>query len=77
MNDERLVDFLCVRETHQSQPSSPIVSIHSGALMFCPRGETVGHVWRAAANAPFIDDNAIARTVVGRGGRVRLPLRVN
>jgi hypothetical protein len=76
MNDDHLLDFVCVRETHQTQPSSPVVSMHSGALMLCPRGETIGHVWRAASRAPFMDDRAIARTVATRG-RVRLPLRLN
>lgn len=77
MNDDRLLDFVCVRETHQTQPSSPVVSVHSGALMLCPRGETIGHVWRAAAGAPFMDDRTIARAVATRGRVVRLPLRPN
>ena len=77
MNDDRLVDFVCVRETHQHQPNMPIVSFQSGALMLCPSGETLGHVWRAAAGAPFIDDRAVARAVHGRGRVVRLPLRPN
>ena len=77
MNDDRLLDFGCVRETHQSDPSSPIVSVQSGALMLCPSGETVGHVWRAAAGAPLIDDRAIVRAVATRGRVVRLPLRPN
>jgi hypothetical protein len=77
MNNDRLVDFVCVRETHQSDPSAPIVSVHSGALMLCPSGETLGHVWRAAAGAPFLDDRAIARAVATRGRVVRLPLRPN
>ncbi|HEY8732606.1 MAG TPA: hypothetical protein VIN69_11620 [Candidatus Limnocylindria bacterium] len=77
MNTDRLLDFVCVRETHQSQLGSQVVSVHSGALMLCPRGETVGHVWRAAAGAPFIDDQAIARAIATRGRVVRLPLRPN
>jgi hypothetical protein len=77
MNNDRLVDFVCVRETHQREPGAPTVSIHSGALMLCPRGETLGHVWRAAAGAAFIDDRAVARAVAGRGRAVRLPLRPN
>jgi hypothetical protein len=77
MNDDRLLDFVCVRETHQIEPSSPVVSIQSGALMLCPRGETIGHVWRAASGAPFLDDRAIARAVATRGRTVRLPLRPN
>ena len=44
MNDDRLLDFVCVRETHQSEPCAPLVSVDSGALMLCPRGETLGHV---------------------------------
>jgi hypothetical protein len=77
MNEDRLLDFVCVRETHQSDPSYPVVSVHSGALMLCPSGETIGHVWRAAAGAPFVDDRAIARAVATRGRVVRLPLRPN
>jgi len=77
MDNDRLVDFVCVREAHQAQPSSPVVSVQSGALMLCPRGETLGHVWRAAAGAPFIDDRAIARTIAGPGRIGRLPLRAN
>jgi hypothetical protein len=77
MNDGRLLDFVCIRETHQTDPSSAIVSVDSGALMLCPRGETLGHVWRAAAAAPFIDERAIARMVATRGRVVRLALRPN
>jgi hypothetical protein len=75
MNDDRLVDFVCVRETHQHQPSAPVVSVHSGALMLCPRGESLGHVWRAATGAPFADDRWIAGVTAGRAGLV--PLRLN
>ncbi|HEV2249835.1 MAG TPA: hypothetical protein VGT60_04935 [Candidatus Limnocylindria bacterium] len=77
MNDDRLLDFVCIRETHQVDPRSAFVSVQSGALMLCPSGETVGHVWRAAAGAPFIDDRAVARLVATRGRVVRLPLRIN
>ena len=77
MNDGRLLDFVCIRETHQTDPSSAVVSVDSGALMLCPRGETLGHVWRAAAAAPFIDERAIARMVATRGRVVRLALRPN
>lgn len=77
MDDERLLDFVCIRETHQTEPSSAIVSVQSGALMLCPSGETVGHVWRAATGAPFIDDRTLARTIATRGRVVRLPLRPN
>ena len=77
MNTDRLVDFVCMRETHWSEPSSPVVSVHSGALMLCPRGETLGHIWRAAAGAPFIDDRAVARGLATRGRVVRVPLRPN
>ena len=48
MTTDRLVDFVCVRETHQLQPTTPVVSLQSGALMLCPGGEVLGHVWRAA-----------------------------
>ena len=77
MNDDRLLDFVCIRETHQSGPSAPLVSVDSGALMLCPSGETVGHIWRAAAGAPFIDDRAAARGLATRGRVVRVPLRLN
>jgi hypothetical protein len=77
MTTDRLVDFVCVRETHQHQPSAPLVSMDQGALMLCPRGETVGHVWRAAAGAPFADDRTIANATLGRGRVARLPLRAN
>lgn len=77
MDNDRLVDFVCVRGTHQAQPSSPVVSVQSGALMLCPRGETLGHVWRAAVGAPFIDDRAIPQTIAGPGRIARLPLRAN
>lgn len=77
MDDERLLDFVCIRETHQTDPSSAFVSVQSGALMLCPSGETVGHVWRAAGGAPFLDDRAVSRTVATRGRVVRLPLRPN
>lgn len=77
MNTDRLVDFVCIRETHQTEPAAPLVSVHSGALMLCPRGETLGHVWRAAAGAPFTDDRAIARATAARGRAARLPLRNN
>ena len=77
MNADRLLDFVCVRETHQQQPGAPVVSVLSGALMLCPRGETLGHVWRAAAGAPFIDDRSVTRAVASRGHVVRLQLRPN
>ena len=77
MNDDRLLDFVCIRETHQSEPTAPLVSVDSGALMLCPSGETVGHIWRAAAGAPFIDDRAAARGLATRGRVVRIPLRPN
>jgi hypothetical protein len=77
MNDDRLLDFVCIRETHQSEPAAPLVSVDSGALMLCPSGETVGHIWRAAAGAPFIDDRAAARGLATRGRVVRVPLRPN
>lgn len=77
MNDDRLLDFVCIRETHQIEPSSAFVSVHSGAFMLCPSGETVGHVWRAASGAPFLDDRRVARSVATRGRVVRLPLRPN
>jgi hypothetical protein len=77
MNDDRLLDFVCIRETHQSEPTAPLVSVDSGALMLCPSGETVGHIWRAAASAPFIDDRSAARGLATRGRVVRVPLRPN
>lgn len=77
MNADQLVDFMCVRETHQEQPGAGIVSMLSGALMLCPRGETLGHVWRAAAGAPFIEDRSVARAIASRGHAVRLRLRPN
>jgi hypothetical protein len=77
MNDDRLLDFVCIRETHQSEPTAPLVSVDSGALMLCPSGETVGHIWRAAAGAPFIDDRTATRTFATRGRVVRVPLRPN
>lgn len=77
MNDDRLVDFVCMRETHWTGPSSPVVSVHSGALMLCPRGETLGHVWRAAAGAPFVDDRTIADATAAGRSIANLPLRVN
>ena len=76
MNTDRLVDFLCVRETHWSEPSSPIVSDHSGALMLCPGGEALGHVWRAVTGAPFVDDRTVAQPTGGRS-IAKLPLRAN
>jgi len=77
MDDDRLLDFVCVRETHQSEPSAPLISVHSGALMLCPSGETVGHIWRAAAGAPFIDDRTVAPGLATRGRVIRIPLRPN
>ena len=77
MSDDRLLDFVCIRETHQADASSAIVLVQSGALMLCPSGETLGHVWRAAAGAPFIDDRAFAKAVATRGRVIRLPLRPN
>lgn len=77
MNDDRLLDFVCIRETHQSQPTAPLVSVDSGALMLCPSGETVGHIWRAAAGAPFIDDRTAAQGLATRGRVIRVPLRPN
>lgn len=77
MTTDRLVDFVCVRETHQAQPTAPVVSIHSGALMLCPRGETLGHVWRAAAGAPFADDRTSARLARPSSRSSRVPLRPN
>ena len=77
MNTDRLVDFLCVRETHWSEPSSPVVSVHSGALMLCPRGETLGHVWRAATGAPFADERMVADATAAGRSISKLPLRTN
>jgi len=77
VNTDRLVDFVCMRETHWSEPSSPVVSVHSGALMLCPRGETLGHVWRAAAGAPFADDRVVAQATADGRSIAKLPLRTN
>jgi hypothetical protein len=77
MNSDRLVDFVCMRETHWSEPSSPVVSVHSGALMLCPRGETLGHVWRAATGAPFADDRTVAQAAAAGRSISKLPLRAN
>jgi len=77
MNTDRLVDFVCMRETHWSEPSSPVVSVHSGALMLCPRGESLGHVWRAAAGAPFVDDRIAAEATAAGRSIAKLPLRTN
>lgn len=77
MTTDRLVDFVCVRETHQAQPTAPVVSIHSGALMLCPRGETLGHVWRAAAGAAFTDDRPSGRIARPSARSPRVPLRPN
>lgn len=77
MNADRLVDFVCVRETHRQHAGAPVVALHSGALMLCPSGETLGHVWRAAAGSPFIDDRSIARAVASRGRAVPVELRLN
>lgn len=76
MTTDRLVDFVCVRATHQAEPTAPVVSVDSGALMLCPRGETLGHVWRAAAGAPFVDDRT-ARSGPLAGRSTRVPLRPN
>jgi hypothetical protein len=77
MNTDRLVDFVCVRATHQAEPANPVVSMHGGVFMLCPRGETLGHVWRASAGAPFVDDRRIARATVTRGRAAPVPLRTN
>jgi len=77
MTTDRLVDFVCVRETHQVELTAPIVSVHSGALMLCPRGEILGHVWRAAAGAPFGDDRNPGRVAWPIGRSTRVPLRPN
>jgi len=77
MSDDRLLDFVCIRETHQADASSAIVLVQSGALMLCPSGETLGHVWRAAAGAPFIDDRTVAPGLATRGRVIRIPLRPN
>ena len=76
MNDP-LVDFVCVRDTHQFQPSAPVISVQSGALMLCPRGESLGHVWRAAATGPLTDDRSIIRDTAARGRLARLSIRTD
>ncbi len=74
MND-RLVDFVCVRSTHQREGMSPVVTMHAGALLACPCGETVGHVWRAAVGAPRLDDRVLARFIASQGHLAALLIR--
>lgn len=76
MND-RLVDFVCVRPTHRRDDHAALVSLRAGALMWCPSGETLGHVWRAAVGAPRPDDRMLARAIASRGHLAALPLRAD
>ena len=59
--DERLVDLVCVRETHQSHAQNLVVSMQSGLLLLCPRGETLGHVWKAKPGSAMPDDRRLSR----------------
>jgi len=75
---DRLVDFLCVRETHQRSGADGVVSEQSGALLLCPSGETLGHVWRGAVASPSPDDRRIRGVIAARGHLAAVPvLRVN
>ena len=74
---DRLVDFLCVRETHQWNDGDAVVSPRAGALLLCPSGETLGHVWRAAVGAPCPDDRRLAREIARRGHLGWVPVPVN
>ena len=71
---DRLVDFLCVRETHQRLDNAGIVSRQSGALLLCPSGETLGHVWRAAVSAPSPDDRLVRRAIGRRAHLAAVPI---
>ena len=71
---DRLVDFLCVRETHQGCDNDGVVSSQAGALLMCPSGEALGHVWRAAIGAPCPDDRRLARTIARRGHLAQVPV---
>ncbi|GAC1460501.1 MAG: hypothetical protein NVS1B1_05640 [Candidatus Limnocylindrales bacterium] len=75
---DRLVDFLCVRATHQRTGSDPVVSLQSGALLLCPSGETLGHVWRGAVGSPSPDDRRLRGVIAARGHVAAVPVhRVN
>ena len=74
---DRLVDFLCVRETHQQHDRDAVVSAKAGALLLCPSGETLGHVWRGAVGAPCPDDRRLARAIARRGHLAQVPIPAN
>ena len=74
---DRLVDFVCIRLTHRCDDAAALVSLRAGALMWCPSGETVGHVWRAAVGAPRPDDRVLAQAIAARGHLAALPLRAD
>lgn len=71
---DRLVDFLCVRETHQRSGADAVVSRQAGALLLCPSGETLGHLWRAAVGAPAPDDRRLKRAIASRGHLAAVPV---
>ena len=71
---DRLVDFLCVRETHQRSDADAVVSSQAGALLLCPSGEILGHVWRAAVGAPCPDDRRLAAAIAARGHLGSVPV---
>ena len=73
-HSDRLVDFLCVRATHQRSDHDGVVSTQAGALLLCPSGETLGHVWRAAVGSPCPDDRRLARTIARRGHFAQVPV---
>jgi hypothetical protein len=75
--NDRLVDFVCIRSTHRCEDGAALVSLHGGAMLWCPSGETVGHVWRAALGAPRPDERAVARAIAGRSHLAALPLRAD
>ncbi|HUQ16896.1 MAG TPA: hypothetical protein VM070_03830 [Candidatus Saccharimonadales bacterium] len=75
---DRLVDFFCVRATHQRTGTDVVVLVQEGALLLCPSGETLGHVWRGAVGSPSPDDRRLRGVIAARGHLAAVPvLRVN